>query len=108
MWAQSQLPWMPATGAFRFDSVLLSYHLCVFCFILQFYSSGVYDPFLCSQTKLDHGVLAVGYGTYDGKGMYIVKNRYTKIVMRSHVLMTVLCCYLLVGELPGACVAIST
>ena len=99
---------MPVAGAFRFDSVLLSYHLCVFCFILQFYHSGVYDPFFCSQTRLDHAVLAVGYGTYGGKNMYIVKNRYIKIVIYSHFLTTILCYYLLVGELPGAWMAIST
>lgn len=77
MWGQSQLLWMLVTPASRFGHVLfLDYHLHVFS-LLQFYKSGVYDPFLCSQTRLDHGVLAVGYGTYDNKDIYIVKNRYT-------------------------------
>ncbi len=49
------------------DASLQSFH---------FYKRGVYSDSKCSSTKLDHGVLAVGYGTNEGEDYYLVKNSW--------------------------------
>ena len=43
---------------------------------LQFYHKGVYSPTFCDAKKLDHAVLAVGYGTDGGKDYWTVKNSW--------------------------------
>jgi len=44
----------------------------------QFYKEGVYDEEECSSEDLDHGVLAVGYGTDEESGLdyWLVKNSW--------------------------------
>ena len=64
----------PSFQVCRFGYLL--YFCLIFIFFIQFYDSGIYNEPYCSQTKLIHSMLIIGYGTKKGTDFWILKNRY--------------------------------
>nr|CAM57981.1 silicatein alpha [Geodia cydonium] len=54
----------------------------------RYYSSGVYSSTQCSSSTLTHAMVVTGYGTYNGKEYYLVKNSFgTNWGMNGYILM---------------------
>merc|ERR1712060_488086 len=73
---RSRLTPMKATRTIATSSVAVAIDASHESF--QFYSHGVYDEPECDPEGLDHGVLVVGYGTYEGDDFWLVKNSWSE------------------------------
>ena len=49
--------------------------ICSFLLSLQYYLSGVYNLPGCSSHTLTHAMVITGYGTYNGRDYWLLKNR---------------------------------
>ncbi|CAI8032364.1 Cathepsin L [Geodia barretti] len=55
----------------------------------RFYDGGVFDSFRCSSTDVNHAMTLIGYGTYNGKEHWMVKNSWgTSWGVDGYIMMT--------------------
>lgn len=70
------LEWLLQTAIATIGPVTVHFDASLESF--QFYSSGIYYDFACNKTNGNHYGLAIGYGTENKLGYYIVKNSFGK------------------------------
>jgi hypothetical protein len=70
------------------DKLLLSYWVVRDCFLILYFSSGIFDDDTCKAGTINHGVVLVGYGRANGTDYWIARNSWgTSWGLNGYILM---------------------